>query len=104
MPSGLINAGQANYGGCWSCFDNAENWIEGSTYDGKSTVSVAGQPVCVINCTNESGFGLYSFHPGTAGIVMLDGSAHMVSENLSLTVFARLVTYKGGRSVVDSQF
>ena len=63
VPTNLINTGQANYGGCWSCFDNAENWIEGSTFDGAAKVSVKGQPVCVINCTNESGFGLYSFHP-----------------------------------------
>ena len=104
VPTNLINTGQANYGGCWSCFDNAENWIEGSTFDGAAKVSVKGQPVCVINCTNESGFGLYSFHPGSCGIVMCDGSAHMVSENLSLTVFARLITYKGHAPVTDSSF
>jgi prepilin-type N-terminal cleavage/methylation domain-containing protein len=101
VPTNLIN-GQANYGGCWSCFDNAENWIGGSTFDGAARPAGGGQPLCVINCTNESGFGLYSFHPGTCGLVMCDGSAHMVSENLSLTVFARLVTYKGQSPVSDN--
>jgi hypothetical protein len=61
-----------------------------------------GRPVCVINCTNESGFGLYSFHPGTCGLVMCDGSARMVSENLSFTVFCRLVTYTGLVPVGDN--
>jgi prepilin-type N-terminal cleavage/methylation domain-containing protein len=101
VPDNLINAGQANYGGCWSCFDNAQNWIQGSTFDGAAKVSTLGRPVCVINCTNESGFGLYSFHPGTCGIVMCDGSVRMVSENLSFTIFCRLVTYNGGVPVSD---
>jgi prepilin-type N-terminal cleavage/methylation domain-containing protein len=104
VPTNLINTGQANYGGCWSCFDNAENWIEGSTFDGAAKVTLHGQPVCIINCTNESGFGLYGFHPGSCGIAMCDGSAHMVSENLSLTIFARLVTYNGQAPVTDSSF
>jgi len=102
VPTNLIHAGEANYGGCWSCFDNAQNWIQGSTFDGAAKVSPLGQPVCVINCTNESGFGLYSFHPGTCGLVMCDGSARMVSENLSFTVFCRLVTYTGLVPVGDN--
>jgi prepilin-type N-terminal cleavage/methylation domain-containing protein len=96
VPTNLINAGQFNYGGCWSCYDNALNWIQGSTFDGSAKVSALGQPVCVINCTNESGFGLYSFHPGTCGILLCDGSVRMVSEDLSFNIFCLLVTYNGG--------
>jgi len=58
----------------------------------------------MINCTNESGFGLYSFHPASCGLLMCDGSAHMVSENLSFTVFCRLLTYNGRQPVTDGAF
>jgi prepilin-type N-terminal cleavage/methylation domain-containing protein len=94
-----------NYGGCWMCaIDNGENWMEGSNFTGTSLHVPNGQPVCIINCLNESDSGLYSFHPGSAGILMTDGSVHMVSENLSATVFCRLVTYHGRAPVSDSNF
>jgi hypothetical protein len=35
---------------------------------------------------------------------MCDGSARMVSENVSLVVFCRLITYKGRSPVTDSSF
>jgi len=33
---------------------------------------------------------------------MCDGSAHMVSENISLITFCRLITFKGHSVVTDS--
>jgi hypothetical protein len=52
--------------------------------------------------TASQGFaGLYSFHPGTCGLIMADGSAHMVSENMSVVVFCRLISYRGLRPVTD---
>ena len=57
---------------------------------------------CFINCTNQLRLGLYSFHPGTCGLAMCDGSSHMVSENISIVVFCRLITYKGRSPVTDS--
>jgi hypothetical protein len=33
---------------------------------------------------------------------MADGSGHMVSENMSVIVFCRLITYRGRAAVTDS--
>jgi prepilin-type N-terminal cleavage/methylation domain-containing protein len=93
----------SNYGGCWMCaLDNGENWMQGSNFTGTSFHVPTGTPVCIVNCLNEQDGGLYSFHPGSAGIVMDDGSAHMISENISATVFCRLITIKGHEAVTDS--
>ena len=35
---------------------------------------------------------------------MCDGSAHMLSENTSVTVLCRLMSYRGHAAVADSQF
>jgi prepilin-type N-terminal cleavage/methylation domain-containing protein len=88
-----------NFGGCWSCMDNGWNELWGSTFDG--TQASNGTSACIINCTNQAKLGLYSFHPGSCGILMCDGSAHMVSENISLITFCRLITFKGRSPVSD---
>jgi prepilin-type N-terminal cleavage/methylation domain-containing protein len=93
---------KTNYGGCWMCFDNGEHWMTGSTFDGTSFHVPKGQPVCIVNCVNESDGGIYSFHPGTCGVLMCDGSAHMISENISVTTFCRMVTIRGHEAVTDS--
>jgi hypothetical protein len=54
-----------------------------------------------MNCSNEVSGGLYSFHPGSCGLLMADGSAHMVSENMSVTIFCRLVSRNGHQPVTD---
>jgi hypothetical protein len=89
-----------NFGGCWSCMDNGWNELWGSTFDG--TQASNGASACIINCTNQAKLGLYSFHPGTCGLLMCDGSAHMVSENISIVTFCRLLTFKGHSPVTDS--
>ncbi len=90
-----------NNGGCWACFNNAESWFQGSDFTG-TVLAPSGSLVCFINCNNLSDSGLYSFHPGSCGIVMCDGSAHMVSENISVTTFCRMVTHRGHRPVSDN--
>jgi type II secretory pathway pseudopilin PulG len=90
----------SNFGGCWSCIDNGWNELWGSTFDG--TQSSNGTVACAINCTNQAKLNLYSFHPGSCGLLMCDGSAHMVSENLSIIVLCRLITFKGHSPVTDS--
>jgi prepilin-type N-terminal cleavage/methylation domain-containing protein len=90
----------SNFGGCWGCMDNGWNEIWGSTFDGKQASN--GTTACIINCTNQAKLNLYSFHPGACGLLMCDGSAHMVSEDLSLIVFCRLLTFKGHSAVTDS--
>jgi len=95
---------QNNYGGCWSCIDNGWTFLWGSTFDGTQVASASptNTVACAINCTNQVSLGLYSFHPGSCGILMCDGSAHMVSENLSIITLCRLITFKGHSAVTDS--
>jgi uncharacterized protein DUF1559 len=96
----------SNFGGCWGCVDNGWNQLWGSTFDGTAAAPSPApnppQPVCFMNCTNRAKLGLYSFHPGTCGLAMCDGSAHMVSENISVIVFCRLLTYAGRSPVTDN--
>jgi len=85
--------------------------LVGSTFDGTAQAPTPGgskhvgpSPACFMNCTNFINLNLYSFHPGSCGLAMCDGSARMVSENLSVVVFCRLVTYRGRSPVTDSSF
>jgi prepilin-type N-terminal cleavage/methylation domain-containing protein len=93
-----------NWGGCWACFENAFMGMGGSNFAGTQKQVPKGQPVCMINCVNSWAANYYSFHPGTCGFTFCDGSAHMLSENISLTVLSRLMTYRGYAPVTDSQF
>ena len=98
---------KVNAGGCWACLDNGYMSLYGSTTSGLASPGYTGPsspPVCFINCTNQLDLGLYSFHPGSCGFAFCDGSAHMVSENVGLVPFVRLITFRGGRPVIDSQF
>jgi len=95
---------KTNYGGCWMCFDNGEHWMTGSNFSGTSFFVPKGQPVCIVNCVNESDGGIYSFHPGSCGVLLCDGSAHMISENISTTTFCRMVTIRGHEALADSGF
>jgi prepilin-type N-terminal cleavage/methylation domain-containing protein len=93
-----------NFGGCWACIDN--NWIvfEGSLFSGSGAGLFASPPtvpICAINCTNRYSRNFYAFHPGSAGILLCDGSARMISENLSITVLCRMLTYRGHKAVTD---
>jgi prepilin-type N-terminal cleavage/methylation domain-containing protein len=93
-------------GGCWACFANAEEEVNGSTYAGLNPNGHFKQgPVCIFNCTNENqGNLVYSFHPGSGGVVFADGSAHMLSENIGIVPLFRLFTYDERQPVLDSQF
>ncbi len=101
-PDPLEPVPHHNAGGCWGCIDNAWFNLFGSTFDGTQPAPPGSTTACFINCTNQIRLGLYSFHPGTCGVLMCDGSSHMVSENISLIVFCRLITYKGRSPVTDS--
>jgi hypothetical protein len=90
-----------NPGGCWGCIENASVYVSGGNFSGIGKGS--GAAVCIINCTNEKNWNFsYSFHPGSTGIVMCDGSAHMISENISLVTFCNLVSFKGHEPVTDA--
>jgi prepilin-type N-terminal cleavage/methylation domain-containing protein/prepilin-type processing-associated H-X9-DG protein len=73
-------------GGTWA---DGQNWLRmnGTSADG----TIKGGP-CAINCTNNNCFvvggsmnnggGYYSFHPGGIQILMCDGSARFMSQNV----------------------
>ncbi len=104
-PYAAFGVAGNNGGGCWACPENAVNELTGTDFTGATNTPVESSPVftpvCIMNCSNETGGGLYSFHPGACGLVMGDGSAHMVSENMSATVFCRLVSRAGRQPVTD---
>jgi len=104
---GAADSRTSNYGGCWACYNNAENWIAGTTFDGLYLDTRGGAyslPVCFINCNNENGAGLYSFHPASCGVAACDGSAHMISENLDVIVMQRFISYQGRAKITDANF
>lgn len=86
-----------NSGGGWGDAINGENWLAGSLYDG-----TGGTGPCVINCTNLSGRGTYSFHPGGIQILMVDGSVQFISENMRNATYAELIPPNDG--LVVGQF
>ncbi len=103
-PSPIQGYTVTNPGGCWGCWNNGAHWIIGSNFAG-TTAPTFKHPVCFFNCTNENSVNaVYSFHPGTGGVTMCDGSAHMLSEDISVSVFLKMVNYQGGQQVLDSQF
>ena len=79
------------YGGGWADVDNAENWFKGCSVDGVTS----GGP-CIINCSNQNGFGAYSFHVGGIHVILADGSVRFISETVDIGTFADLATPNGG--------
>jgi prepilin-type N-terminal cleavage/methylation domain-containing protein len=106
--SPIQHLNQGNPGGCWGCFYNAlgSTRIYGSTFTGGPPPGgTPTPPICFFNCTNEVGANaVYSFHPGTGGVAMCDGSAHMLSENISVVVFLDLMSFHGHEAVSDASF
>ena len=72
-------------------------WCRGATADGSAFYGP-----CAINCTNDRE--VYSFHTGGANTVFADASVHFLRADLSIRVFARLVTRAGDEVVSDSDF
>ena len=94
----------SNAGGCWACFSNTSiSWFEGSTFTGAQSTSNTA-PVCFFNCTNLGGGTnmIYSFHPGAGGVAMCDGSAHMLNENISVSVMLGMATFAGREPLTDT--
>ena len=96
----------SNPGGCWACWENKGKCWGGSSFDGltKPASSTAGHviPVCFFNCSNENGVNVvFSFHPGTGGVLMCDGSAHMLDENINVAVMHAFMTPRGREIVTD---
>jgi prepilin-type processing-associated H-X9-DG protein len=54
-----------------------------------------------MNCTNDSE--LYSFHDGGANVVMCDGSAHFLKQDISIATLSALVT-RAGADHIDTDW
>jgi prepilin-type N-terminal cleavage/methylation domain-containing protein/prepilin-type processing-associated H-X9-DG protein len=89
--------GPANGGG-WADLGGGENWIKGALYDG--TQPSQGGP-CAVNCTNQNGAGLYSFHTGGAHVVLADGSVRFIQQNISQFTLGSLMTRSHSEPVGD---
>jgi prepilin-type N-terminal cleavage/methylation domain-containing protein len=96
---------QTNPGGCWACYENAFAPVIGTNFSAPFTSNGKAGPIptCFFNCTNERlGNAVYSFHPGSGGVAMADGSVHFLSENVSAVTFCNMITPAGRAPVTDS--
>ncbi|HXY35335.1 MAG TPA: DUF1559 domain-containing protein [Planctomycetaceae bacterium] len=107
IPPTAIKHWNPNMGGSWSILSGVPEFT-GSSFNGLSgpnchSIANCAAPVCFFNCTNESrGNAIFSFHPGSGGVLMCDGSAHMLSENIGIVVFGALVTPRGNDVATDN--
>jgi prepilin-type N-terminal cleavage/methylation domain-containing protein/prepilin-type processing-associated H-X9-DG protein len=102
---GNLTTHRVNAGG-W-CRPASDFSVDGSSYDGASFPGA-----CAINCTNGEDFAstpfphpyygtegtaeAYSFHSGGANFVFGDGSVRLISAEINIREFAKLVTRAGG--------
>jgi prepilin-type N-terminal cleavage/methylation domain-containing protein/prepilin-type processing-associated H-X9-DG protein len=84
-----------NWWGPWASFHN--NRIYTWTFDGR----IRGGPgaPCVINCTNDLGYGIYSFHPGGANMALCDGSVRFLNQGTPKATVRALVSRQGGETI-----
>jgi prepilin-type N-terminal cleavage/methylation domain-containing protein/prepilin-type processing-associated H-X9-DG protein len=54
---------------------------------------------CAVNCSNQ--YGLYSFHPGGANVLMCDGSVQFKTSTSTPKLIAELITAHGGEASGD---
>jgi prepilin-type N-terminal cleavage/methylation domain-containing protein/prepilin-type processing-associated H-X9-DG protein len=78
----------------WASLHNSR--IYSWTFDG--TIKGAKGP-CVINCSNDLAYGVYSFHPGGANMGVCDGSVRFLSESTSKATLRALVSRQGGEVI-----
>jgi prepilin-type N-terminal cleavage/methylation domain-containing protein len=105
LPTPIYNH-TFNSGGAWASA-NTVGYVIGSDFTGLTLPNCVSStncpmPVCFVNCTNEIGFNaIFSFHPGVGGVALCDGSARMLNEDISIVVFAGLMTPRGHEAVTD---
>ncbi len=81
-------------GAGWGDPLNGECWFAGSLADGSGSTGP-----CVVNCTNERGRGLYSFHSNGSNVLMADGSVRFITQSMRNCTFAFMVTKAKGEVV-----
>jgi hypothetical protein len=93
----LLNQ-QTHFGGGGWADPNNDQWVDGGNRDGNNHIRApnSDRNSCVINCTNLSYRGFYSFHVGLSNFTMGDGSVKSLSEHIDDYVLAFLITRAGG--------
>jgi prepilin-type N-terminal cleavage/methylation domain-containing protein len=89
--AGKAVPGLTTEGAGWGDALNGESWMAGSLFDGTGPTGP-----CVINCTNQTTRGLYSFHTAGANVLLGDGSVRLLTTSIAPGTFAALVTRAGG--------
>jgi prepilin-type processing-associated H-X9-DG protein len=77
----------------WSNYQNNIGLSGASSATGEFTTSRT-DGKCAVNCTNDSE--IYSFHSGSANLVMMDGSVRFLKQSIEIAVVAALLTKEGG--------
>jgi prepilin-type processing-associated H-X9-DG protein len=73
----------------------ASAWADSENEIGLNGCNNGAQPgVQAINCSNSGE--VYAFHTGGANVSLCDGSVRFVSQNVSIRIFAAMVTAKAG--------
>jgi prepilin-type N-terminal cleavage/methylation domain-containing protein len=75
-------------------------WADYDSYyhtHGHSQDGSASPGPCAINCNNSNE--IYSFHPGVAQCLFLDGAVRLVRENVPMRIIGAYLTKKGGEVV-----
>lgn len=78
-------------GAAWADYD-AYYHTHGYTDDGSAT---PGQ--CAINCSNNNE--IYSFHPGGAQCLFLDGAVRLLQRSTSMRIVGAMLTKRGGEAL-----
>jgi prepilin-type N-terminal cleavage/methylation domain-containing protein/prepilin-type processing-associated H-X9-DG protein len=91
------DGGLLTYGAGWGDALNAENWFAGSLFDGTGSAGP-----CLVNCTNQTGRGLYGFHTGGVQLLFCDGSVRFVSASVTPKNIAFMVTRQKGEIVSEN--
>jgi prepilin-type N-terminal cleavage/methylation domain-containing protein len=77
----------------WDPTDGA--WV-GRSFSGVSPVNYGQRMkvgLCTVNCSNMYDYGPYSFHPNVAQIVLCDGAARVLGEEIDPAVLSALYPY-----------
>ena len=84
-------------GGAW-----ADNFTYSSLAGAQGRQNGIRGGTCMVNCTSNNE--IYSFHPGGANALFVDGSVHFLKDVASVQLIAALVTRAGGEIISCDQY
>jgi prepilin-type N-terminal cleavage/methylation domain-containing protein/prepilin-type processing-associated H-X9-DG protein len=84
-------------GGAW-----ADNFTYSSLAGAQGRQNGIRGGTCMVNCTSNNE--IYSFHPGGANALFVDGSVHFIKDIATVQLVAALVTRAGGEIISSDQY